>query len=152
MDNALLSVKILELESFIDDCGHLFEQNVLVETKTGEKFWVQDMDIICNKEMQGKIVKLEFDVAQNFSGDNICKQVGNEKKIVIPEPNSENNRSIGNPVFYGEIIGKKDDPRYLVVDVGLGRIVIYLFTKYIDKYSIGDYIKINSFMVQLYES
>ncbi|MBM7408386.1 hypothetical protein [Methanococcus maripaludis] len=150
---AKFTAKIVEIESFRDDRGHLFEQLILVEAETGEQFEIQDIDLLCNEEMEGKVVDFELAVFRSFSGNNICKQEGKEKKIVIPKHYEGSNRSIGNPTFYGEIIGRKyeHDPSDLIVDVGVGTILFRIDIEELDKYLIGDYIKIDSFMIQSYE-
>ncbi|MBA2851208.1 hypothetical protein HNP86_001339 [Methanococcus maripaludis] len=148
MNNAKFPAKLIEIESFRDDRGHLFEQFIIVEAETGEQFWIQDLLLYCDNEMKGKIIEIDFSVSQSFSGDNLVKQDNKEKKIVVKKMYSGNKYSLDYPTFYGEIVGRMDDPSELIVDVGSGTISVSINKKEVDNFLIGDYIKIRSSLVQ----
>ncbi|WP_459202450.1 hypothetical protein [Methanococcus sp. CF] len=149
MNNAKFPAKLIEIESFRDDRGHLFEQFIIVEAETGERFEIQDIHLLCDNEMKSKILELDFHISQHFSGDNLVKQDNKEKKIVVKKMYSGNKYLLDCPTFYGEIVGRMDDPSELIVDVGSGTINVSINKNEVDNFLIGDYIKIRSSMVQL---
>ncbi|MBA2861045.1 hypothetical protein [Methanococcus maripaludis] len=148
MNNAKFPAKLIEIEFFSHE-GIRYDQDLFVESKNGETFWIQDVRLFCDDEMKGKTLEIEFSVSQSFSGDNLVKQGHKEKKIVFRKPDSKNKYPRDEPIFYGEIVGRKDDPRYLIVDVGSGTIIVSINTNEVDNFLIGDYIKIDSLMIHL---
>ncbi|MEZ5336436.1 MAG: hypothetical protein R2741_15020 [Methanolobus sp.] len=65
--------KILQVHSWEDEFGVIFEQEILVESQNGEFFWIFDPRIICEKHMEGHIFFIEFDVWQHADKNNLLK-------------------------------------------------------------------------------
>ncbi|MDK2938705.1 MAG: hypothetical protein PWQ51_869 [Methanolobus sp.] len=143
--------KILQVKSHRDEFDKLFEQEILVESQKGEIFWIFDVCLLCNKKMEGKASKLEFDVWSIPAHKNLSKLHTDVKKIVSPQELCVHNVPNYSAVFYGEIIGKDKNKwnKQFSVDVGSGVIKTLVDDVEYNEYSVGDYIKIVGNIVQL---
>jgi hypothetical protein len=153
MSDKKFYAKILKVKSHVDDFGNLFEQELLVEARNREKFWIFDVSLLCNKQMEGKTSIIEFNVWHIPAQKNLSKIHDNVKKIKPPEKLCVHNIPDYSAVFYGEIVDKYQT-KYNVnfsLDVGSGIVEILVDDIEYNKYSIGDYIKIEGNIVQLSE-
>ncbi|WP_370571835.1 hypothetical protein [Methanomethylovorans sp.] len=154
MNDNKFHAKILQVKSYIDEFGHTYEQMILVESTRGEIFWIFDPKIICDKQMEGQMAILEFNVWQNADQINIFKLETKQKKIVPPKCLYDRNYPNYSTVFYGEIVGKeheKNSNRQFTVDVGSGIIRILAREAEYNSFLIGDYIMIEGDIVHLSE-
>jgi hypothetical protein len=154
MNNDKFHAKILQVKSYVDEFGKLFEQEILVESRKGEIFWIFDVSLLCDKQMEGQMAILEFNVWQNASDQNISKLENREKKILLPKTPLGRKSPEHYPIFYGEIVEQKHEissNRQFTLDVGSGIITIRVYETEYNKYSVGDYIKVDGNIVQLSE-
>lgn|GEM_PF-2939715 len=149
----VIHAKILKVEpDTIDEFGKIYDYYVLIETKNKELVWIDDHSMLCDEQMEGQIAALAIDVWENFNRDNICKLENKEKKIIFREDSYLTEKG-KKPVFYGEIVRKKQHSIlkycYLYLDVGSGIILIYTNKLTFKELNVGDYIKVSSFIIQL---
>jgi hypothetical protein len=144
--------KIIKVKSYADEFGKIFEQEILVESKKGDIFWIFDPKIICDNQIEGRIAILEFNVWQSAARINIFKSDAKQKKIVPPENLYKQNYPNYSTVFYGEIVGKKHEAnsnRQFTVDVGSGIIGVLVYETEYNSFLVGDYIMIEGNIVHL---
>jgi hypothetical protein len=148
MKNAEFQVKVLEVKSYVDDFGAIIEQQIFVESNSGEQFWISDPKIICDKSLESMFSVFDFSVGHIALDDHIFKIQEKEKRISILQTSSK-----CRPDFYGEIIEKSEDisPNHaFLVDVGVGTIRVLITEKGYSNFSIGDFIKVEGFFVHLF--
>jgi hypothetical protein len=154
MSDNKFPAKILQVKSYVDEFGTMYDQYILVESTKSEIFWIFDPKIICDKRIEGQTVTLEFDVWQSAARKNIFKLCNKEKKILLPESPLGTKSLEHYPIFYGEIISKEHEAnsnRQLVVDVGSGIIRILVYETEYNSFLVGDYIKVEGNIVHLSE-
>jgi len=154
MSDDTFCARILKVEpETIDEFGKVYDQNILLESKSGEVFWVHDDALLCDRQTESHMEMLEIHVWQNVEPQNIFKLSGKEKKISLSEMPLGRKSPEHYPIFYGEIVRKRYDPTYndyyFYLDVGSGIIHIDVYEQEYNHLKVGDFIKVLGNIIRL---
>ena len=137
MDNVSVKGKVIKIEPGAYYEGRTYDQYVFFEVAPGKIIDIFDFKMLLHPEWVGKDVSLTLLM---FLSD--IESIADEIYDIYPNPDEHRDPTSGGHCFSGRITAIDDNHKKLVVDIGVGSIVVDPSALLQWSFSIGEFIRI----------